>query len=174
MFKVDIQKRLSDEFWTNRYFIRRDTLSEAVTSANFIVEAERIFHATTVLFDRVRVSDMVPGTDEYVTSVLNSAGFQNDDGELLPLFNVLRMDLSATSGRPSRKYYRGVLRETHITFNDVSNGIRNTAEDAIADLLAIPLVDIDDQDLVGATSFSKVGMRQLRRGSKRRTTPIIP
>lgn len=94
---------------------------------------------------------------------------------MLPLFNVLRVDVTAAMGRGGRKYLRGVLGEEEITFNTISPGAVSTYEtmycnvlDGLDYLVKKNGVELDDWSV-----FPQVGMRQLRRGSKRRVTPVI-
>jgi len=174
LFKIDVEKQMGGEYWTNRYFVDAADFAAAAMMSDEIVTAERAFHGTSVTFTKSRTSDITPGTDVYSTIILNLPGLQGDDGTFLPLFNVLRADLSVGIGRPSRKYYRGVLRETHIIQDGVDASIRTTASGALNSLLTqITLVDVDSQPITLVTVSPFVGMRQLRRGSKRRAAPII-
>lgn len=176
LFKVDIEKVYANEYWSNVYYLELDVLDGALTVANEIVAAERAIHKNFVLFTKVRVSDMIPGTDEYITGVLNVTGLATSESTLLPLWNVVRVDLTATAGRPSRKYLRGCIAEDNMSYDNLDPAfVTFINNNYVTPLVLIEeLKDVDGQDLVDGACMPKVGMRQLRRGSRRRTTPIIP
>lgn len=176
IFKVDIEKQLGTEFWTNVYYVDAESLTAAHAIGAEIVVAERGIHSNLVTFTKYRTSDMVPGTDQFITEPLNVQGAVAANSSLLPLFNVLRVDLGVGVGRPSRKYLRGVLYEDTVTFDTVDPAAVAVYDADYANDLEIieELVDIDGQPIINVTVNPKVGMRQLRRGSRRATTPIIP
>jgi len=173
-WKVDIEKQRGTEFWTNVYYVDTEAITGAVPVANAIVEAERAITSDLVTFTKYRISDIDPETELYVTQVLNLMGERHNETHMLPLFNVLRVDMSTATGRPSRKYLRGVLCEADIEFNDILIGPQGVFDVAYCQALeAIPeLVDVDDQPFTAINAKSTVGMRQLRRGSRR--TPVLP
>lgn len=176
IFKVDIEKQLGTEFWTNVYYVDTASLTDAHTVGAEIVVAERSIHRNDVLFTKYRTSDMVPGTDQFITEPLNVYGALAVASPHLALFNVLRVDLGVGIGRPSRKYLRGVLLEGDVSFNDIEAGSLALFQTDYADDLELieELVDIDGQPIIDCTVYPKVAMRQLRRGSRRSTTPVIP
>lgn len=174
IFKVDIEKSLEGEYWTNRYLVLADDLATAVIHAQDIKSVERNIHATEVLFTKYRVSDTSVGTDVYVTFPVNDNGLSSHSSPLLPLFNVLRVDMVVPVGRPSRKYYRGILSEGSSTFNTIDSGSLGGYNTALLDLLDLPICDPQGSLITGYIAWPSVGMRQLRRGTRRRATPVIP
>lgn len=177
LFQVDIQKThpASSRFWTNRYIVNAATLQAAASVAQQIrsVEAQVLLDAFGI--DKIRTSDMVEGTDQFIIDDTLIVGNRPTTGEWLPLFCVARVDFSAGSGRPSRKYLRGVLLEA-----DQANGALTAAartfinDNYSSDMLAIPeFVDVDGEAFITAGVNQNVGQRQLRRGSRRSTTPIL-
>ncbi len=172
LWVADIEKVLQGEYFTNRYIIQAPTLADASNAAASIAGYERSIMAAAVLFTRYRVSDGAPGTDVYQVNNLNYYGqFVSDLNLLLPLFNVVRCDFStAGGGRPSRKYLRGCIGEGDVTFNDINAGrITAITTNYIAPLMALlPFVDVDAQQFSSGSVYPKVGMRQLRRASKRK------
>lgn len=175
-WQIDIQKRLGTEFWTNVYHVARSDQASAAAAAEFWVGIERSIHSVDVLFTSFRLSPF-PGPSEGTIYPVGLAGTR-PTADSLPLFNVLRVDFPAPTGRPSRKYYRLPIRE-----GDQANGQFTSA--AMTDFItqfdatfedpdSAGLIDIDGQLLVSATPMQTVGMRQLRRGSKRRLQPVIP
>lgn len=178
VFKIDVEKQLGSEYWSNVYYVEANGIAEAATFAVPIAQAERSFTSNTVLFTKARTSDLVPNTDNYITSVLNAYG-QNagQPSELLPLFNVIRVDLVTGRGRPGRKYYRACLFEPYVSGSPwtLSAGIVDAVNNAINGLLAtVPLVQKDGDQIVTAEVYTTVSMRQLRRGSKRKQKPVLP
>lgn len=180
-FQVDIEKVRDGEFWTNRYFIDRGTLAIANLAAEDIVAGERTFHRTGITFSKMRVRTTTPGDDAFITTPLSGTGEVSPSGNYLPLFNVVRADFSIVQGgRPSRKYYRvglcGGDVEPGYTFNSSYVNLILTALTDMMDAVAAggsPILDPDNQSWEAATVFPQIGMRQLRKGSRRRTEPIL-
>lgn len=175
-WRVTIEKYLAvaGEYWTNVYFLDASNQAEAETAAANLTSMERQFHAAPVLFTKWRVDDGQPNTDVYKTQAVNLNG-SRDNGlvELMPLFVCCRVDISvAGGGRPSRKYYRGVLLESDVNGMTINGSfILNSVATAF---IGAPLGDIADPDNQAAVSASVspiVAMRQLRRGSKKKLTP---
>lgn len=177
LWNVDVEKKLGEEYWTNRYVVEEATIQAAVPLAEQITAWERAVHATGVTFTKWRVSDRVPNTDVFITLALNQPGLWNPGAvEFLPLFNVVRVDFSTGVGRPSRKYLRcpipegqqqdGTLIPSMITF------VNNSYATPLA--TAAWYVDVDGEAIIQGQTWPFVGMRQLRRGSKRRLQPVIP
>lgn len=177
LYQVDIEKNYLGEYWTNRYLITAEDLVEAEGYGSQIVSFEQIIHADGILFTKMRVSDTFENTDQYVSIALNTFGAYNvNEALLLPLFNVARVDFSPTAGRPSRKYLRGVLTEDDINYNQiVTNRLNSIQTDYVAPLMSlVPFVDPQQSVFFRASVSPFVGMRQLRRGSRRRTQPVLP
>lgn len=177
IWNVDVQKRLGSEFWTNRYIVRGTNIASAIITANAISEVERIAHSNLVTFVNHRVSD-AGVSEEYAITPLNVAGLRGETN-LLPLFNTLRVDIAAATGRPSRKFYRGVLGEVDINgeavlgntaFTDLVNGLVNLFSEIEGE---DGLIDPQGTLFTGATLHPFVQMRQLRRGTRRRSTPVF-
>ena len=174
-YSVDIQKYYGTEFWTNRYMVEAASLTAADAIGAAITELEKAVTNNRITFDKRRTSSIVEGDEEYVITSLATPGEGTDATPLYPLFNVVRVDFSPGSGRPSRKFLRGVLTEGHA---DGMN-LTSTISTFVATEYAVPLrdlagfVDVDGQTFLSATVYNQISMRQLRRGSRRRTTPVI-
>lgn len=174
LFKIDIQKFMLGEYWTNRWLVNADDLLDAQDAANDLVTHERFIHSTIIRFDRVRVSDAVQDTDVYVTIPLNVFGNYGFTGENLPLFNVLRADFNVAVGRPCRKYWRVGLSETYVVGSQIAESVITDVNNVIASIVALGrVVDPQGNVVTGGSAFPAVQMRQLRRGSRRRTNPVI-
>lgn len=181
LFAVDVEKTFAGEFWTNRYVVNTTSLANADEAADIIVTRERSFHRVDIEFTKVRTRTLAAGDDVYSSRPIGADGLLASNGPYLPLFNVVRCDFSVEGGgRPSRKYYRlGICAGDVLTNFNVANAIVSAVEAGTAGMIAeleanaSPLVDVDAQVIVEPTAFSTIGMRQLRKGSKRRTTPIL-
>jgi hypothetical protein len=174
-FKIDIEKRLGTEWWTNSYLVDDPTIADAIDSANDFVARERAIHYDSVTFTKFRVSDL--NSLAYNITVLSGTGaIPTGTGVMMPLFNVVRVDFSSTLGRPCRKYLRGCLRITDVFDATTINGnVVTRVQDDYGTPMASDLNYVDPQgdEIVGAATFSTVGMRQLRRAPKR-NTPVLP
>lgn len=175
--KVDIQKTRQGLYWTNRWLL--DAASPAdvtVTMVENIAVREMNFHANTCIAVSARVSDMVPDTDNFYIYPLNFIGEQTDSTEPLPGYVTMRADFGVGPGRPLRKYWRVYIGEGHTTggvWTSTYVDAVNTQMDLL--LAAVPTI-CDPQGNVAITvaAKSQLQMRQLRRGTRKRTEPVIP
>lgn len=175
LFRVHVEKFMPSaaEYWTNVYHHVGDNLASALTFGTAVAAAERAILSPLVMITKVRADDAVPLTEQYATTVLNQLGQRDPQGaQLLPLFVVARVDFSAAfGGRPSRKYLRGVLLEADADFTNIltsSLGLINTYAAAV---VAAGAWDVDQQELMSGVAHPQPGMRQLRRGSKKKPVP---
>lgn len=174
LYSLDIEKRLGTEFWTNRYILDADTAGNASNLGQAIVMSELAFHSDLVTFTRFRVSTMAEGDEVYAIIPINQAGQRTANDDLMPLFNTLRMDFTATSGRPSRKFYRGVLYSNDCNGDAVSSDFTAFAADIEGHFKGVEdpvgIVDPQSQLLTNAVVHPFVQMRQLRRGTRKRAS----
>jgi hypothetical protein len=171
--RLTIEKMYQNEYWTNVYYLSTE-LGSSASAANAIVAAERYATLTPVLFTKYRLDDNTEDTDVYGTVPLNLFGLNTlGSGQMLALFNVLRVDFAAGVGRPSRKYYRGMLQEAVVNFNAIDSAVVADFQTNVAGVIAAvsAYVDVDGDDITNGTVYPFVGMRQLRRGSKKTVTP---
>lgn len=161
------------EYWTNVYWLDYLTPAAALEAVRDIVTAERTVHLPAVQFTKFRVDDGVEDTEIWETETLNVAGLSTTTGEMMPLFVVARVDFSvAGGGRPSRKYLRGVLTEETVNAFMLNTGIRGVLQNYADGVIAAGGVcDVDGQGFSNGSPFAQPGMRQLRRGSKRKPVP---
>lgn len=174
LFKLDVEKLFSTEYWTNRYFLHAADLADAASMAPTIVNGERNFHLTSVTFTKWRVSDPFDEGTSFITTPINLAGLRTGSGDVLALFNTVRVDFPAGFGRPSRKYYRGVLTEADIVGATLAAGVKTLVTTNTGASFVLHLVDPQDTNLSPGVVSNFVQMRQLRRGRRKRTTPVIP
>lgn len=173
MWRLTIEKMYQAEYWTNVYWLDAD-VSVASSAAQSILAAERAITLNDVLFTKMRLDDALVGTDVYTTTVLNVFGQSTANAATkLPLFNVLRVDFAAAQGRPSRKYLRGVLTEDVISFNTIAPATLTFYDTNYSTPVAnvAGFLDVDEQEIISGAAVPFVGMRQLRRGSKKPVTP---
>jgi hypothetical protein len=173
-FQIDIEKNWTTEYWTNVYHVAATDLDDAKDQAELIIAVEQDIHNTAFTITKYRVSPY-PGPSEGSIVAVNAPG-EGPSGDMLPLFNVIRVDFPAPVGRPSRKYYRNGLTEAEQANGELSDTARDGYQAVVDGLTTNPdihLVDVDGQVLGVGNVFKAVGMRQLRRGSRRRTEPII-
>jgi hypothetical protein len=180
LYQIDVEKSYGGEFWTNVYYVEAPDLGEANTLAGKIAGQEMNFHLEVISFTKARIRTVTQGDEIFVTRPIGMFGVRDlGPNFMLPLFNVVRADCAAASGRPSRKYYRGCLMNTDVTgdFNMLPILVTQYAgmmnEWFTNPLVQVPLRDVDGEDLSEFTVFPKIGMRQLRRGSKRKLEPVL-
>lgn len=176
LYSLDIQKELRGEYWTNRYILDGASLLSLVAPADLILDAERAITIPDVDFTSYRLSTTVSGDDSYIIVPVGLPGQRVLASQALPLFCVVRVDFPPPQGRPSRKYLRGVLGESdQENYGDLlSSTVTFLADNYGVPVGAVPeYVDVDGQALGTGVIWPNVAMRQLRRGSRRRTMPII-
>lgn len=182
IFKVDVQKVDSvNNFWTNVYLLEAASLDEAHSSAVVhIAGGEQDIHAAFITIDKVRTSTLVENDLVFRSQALNLPGTLATSGNALALFNVVRVELPVAAGRPSRKYYRcGLGGGNAAAGYKWDAGVIVGIEDAIVAFKSAlttagtPWVDPQGDIITTIVALEKVGMRQLRRGTKRPTTPVI-
>lgn len=174
LYKVDVEKLYLTEYWSNRYLVEANTIQDAANAADTIVATERTFHTTLVQFTKVRTSEFPQGGGFFIVKPIGLPGQRANSGDLLPLFVTVRVDFPAGLGRPSRKYYRGVISEADIAGANLLAAARTFIQTSVNAFDPQPLVDPQVSPLGTGVVQSTVQMRQLRRGTKRRQNPIIP
>lgn len=179
VYQIDIEKSFSPTtgstvFWTNVYHVDVTDLAAAITAGNSIVTLEKTIHANTTSFTKMRTRQAgVPGAPGTITPLSGVGGRAASNP--LPLFNVYRIDFGVSGGRPSRKYIRAPLSSTDSTAGAVTGSTVTLIQNSyVTPLLNMNvLCDPQGQAFVNGTIWPYVGMRQLRRGSKRKATPVI-
>jgi hypothetical protein len=174
IYQIAVEKALDQERWTNVYYTQVTDGAAPVAAALAIADREKEFHLQSVVFTQARIRRMPEGIEEGSVVPLNERGVRIASDHY-PLFNVIRVDFRVSSGRPSRKYYRGPVDDA-----DATRGVVNPPSlaffQAQMDLLLsdVPtLCDVDGQLWLGAAVSSFVGMRQLKRGSKRKAPATL-
>lgn len=175
IFQVTIQKNIGTEYWTNDYYVNTADLDAAEAAAREIVAAEYRIHMETVQFGTVRIRTTIEGDEVYRNIFVPSNG-QRPYNEYLPLFNVFTAVLSPAEGRPSIKYLRGPVGKPDTVNGGVVTAVSTGPFDLYRNQLEAieSLCDVDGQPILSVQLKPQVGMRQLRRGSKRRSQPVLP
>lgn len=177
LFKVDIEKTYGPEFWTNVYYVDAADIATAATHMVDLGGAEVRVHSADVTIEKGRVTPVPNPGNAFITHEFHESGTYTNSAPLMPLFNTVRVDMNVATGRPSRKFLRGIL---HMDALDSEGFITATYQSMIEDQYITTLegyswlVDESGNEIVGFTLQGKPSDRQLRRGSKRRTTPILP
>lgn len=174
LWVVDVEKRLGEEYWTNVYHLNAPSLADAEVAALAIVGRERSMHRDNVSFTKVRVRPkLLPAGGGTVVATGGTGQLSSTGQNILPLFNVARVDFLTSVGRPSRKYFR-----LPIVANDAVNGTLNATITGIINTYAAGMVgdarfvDPQGQPFIGSFVDTRVAMRQLRRGAKRKL-PVV-
>lgn len=115
---------------------------------------------------------------EFITTPINAAGTSGASGDLLPLFNSVKVLFTDGSlGRPDYKFFKGLLTEG----GQVDGVIDGTTLGVIGGLVSAlitdmdsdgePLVSVDNDQYTSATVQPAVQMRQMHRRRRRTPTP---
>lgn len=177
-FLVQIFKQhpLEPREWSNDYVVDAASLEAGVAAAAVIYNAEESFHNVATTFTRALVSSTVQFDNVFQSIVLNSPGERANPADNLPLWNTVRLDITATGGgRPGRKFYRLPLGESDVANYIIDSGlagdIKAAMDGVVADLAALgsPWLVNGERPAAETFVYSKVQMRQLHR--KRRRTP---
>ncbi len=174
LYSIDIQKVLGAEYWTNRYIVEAADVAAAAVIGESIVTVERSVHSELVTFDKLRASSVIKGDTNYVIVPLSGVGVLGETQAPAPLFNVARVDFGTNQGRPSRKYIRPGVSATYFSGSNWNTALYNALVaygQAIA--LLVGIRDVDGQPFLNSTAIRAIGMRQLRRGTKRKQQPVI-
>lgn len=177
IYQIDTQKQMGGEYWTNRYFVEAGGFAAAIAAAEEIATLESSKSLSTVKFVSARAS--VPGSenDDYEVITLGFNGGVVSSDPSLPLFCVARMIFSKGPGRPDVKYFKAMVNVGGL--QDPFTIKQTTVADLNA-TLGVGLLGVEGLCSAEGTPYTRaavdarIGMRQLRRGSKRKEQPIIP
>jgi len=173
LFSIDVQKTREGLYWTNRYISDALSLAEADGVALALCNYEKQLYYNGVTINKRRVSTLAAGDVSYIATPMAMSGTRSISTATLPKFCTLRLDAPAGTGRPSRKFYRDVLTEADVDGDSLNSGAITAFAAIIDDLNDIVLVDPQGEELDDWVIYPYVQMRQMRRGSRRRTEPII-
>lgn len=167
--------------WSNVFYTDQPTVQAAAAWGIGLWDtAWRLAHSTQTFCYEVYASDLVEGTDVYTTVAHdlnpNIFGAKVPAGELMPSWNVARMDINTPSGRPSRKFIRGPWGENDITYDSFTSGAQNALQNAGAALFTYG--GAFDEDGQPFTGFALRGVSAKRLGKLAGlavpSKPIVP
>lgn len=160
------------EYWTNVYWISGADIDAAHQDASNLINLEKALLYSSILITSVRTDDAVEGTDAYRTYTVNTPGSRTPSSDMLPLWVTARVDFTvAGGGRPSRKYIRGCLEEADMTMTAIGSGTTGLLNTYAAGVAALAgAVDVDGAEILNGVVMPVPQMRQLRRGSKKRSS----
>lgn len=176
IWQLDIEKNLGTEYWTNVYYCNQPDQAGAVAAANFVAAQEQDFHLQAVQFTKFRVRPYPAGG---ASGTVYPLGYQGERiaTDYLPLFNTVNVILAVAVGRPSRKYYRCPLDVEDNNGGNLAPASLAYFNAAIGEVFAAGspanLCDESGQPILASGVVPTIGMRQLRRGSRRRVAPIF-
>lgn len=179
IYQIDIEKEFRGEFWTNVYHVQATLQGDALAALQDVVAVERELHYVNINFTKGRCSQPTSLTAVGVLIPLGGTGAVGQSSGLLPLFNTVNVVFTSENERANRKYYRGALVEDDITFTDIRPVWVANVTASLQSLLSGPAhpnwVWVTKKG--GSVNFvqasNQVGMRQLRRGSRRRRQPVL-
>ena len=174
-FKLEIFKRIGTEEWGNRYWLETVSFTTAVPVAEDIIIAEANIHSTQVNFVRARIGTAVEGDDLFLNLPLSITGnvAGSTTGNLLPLWNVLKVYFNKDLLRPDYKLYRGCLGEANTESGTVDATFRTSV---LAQMEAIATGDpqlvfpASGSGYVSVTVDPLIRERQLHRRRRRQAS----
>ena len=143
--------------WSNVFYTDQATpLAAAAWGIDLWDDAWRLAHSNLTFCYEVYASDLVLDTDNYITLSHglnpNIFGAKSPSGELMPSWNVARMDLSTPAGRPSRKFIRSPWGEGDIVFDSFGTAAQTALQNAGTALFTLGgAFDEDGQPFTGFT-----------------------
>jgi hypothetical protein len=177
IYQISIQKSVESRFWTNRYWVNADTISNAQDAGDDIVAAEKLIHAAYVDFISMRTS---LATEEnpsvYLVKPLSGEGGRTVT-TVVPLTVCLRVLLQKGPGRPDVKYYRGCVQASDIadvaTFaSTFISGLNSGFCEALKDVVG--LTTQAGTAYANIQASPRIAQHQLTRGTRKATQPVIP
>lgn len=174
VFQVDVQTRAGALYVSNVYHVIAADLSEARDQALVIVNIQRATLPTFWTITAIRVATPAEGDDQFVSEPISVPGTRSV-GQTMPPFVRFRVDFRQGFRRPGRKFLIGVAEEDSNgdTFTQAAiDYIRQNYINPILDAEGLTLCGPDGSLFIGGDLNANVGMRQLRRASKRRS-PVI-
>lgn len=175
LYKLDIQFSYNLEYWTNKLYIQAAEDEGAAQDAIAIAGVLRTGIQNQVTIDKIRVTPAPFTANNFFDVPIDLPGTGGTTPPA-PLFNVVRWVFSPPRGRSTNHYFRGGVTPSNIgadgNFTDAAEAFNNSLVNQLFDLPSI-IVSKAGVPYQGANAARKVGMRQLRRGSKRVKTPVI-
>jgi len=174
VFQVDIQTHISADYVSNVWHVNAaseaDAMDQGVKLAHY--HAALIPPAQTV--DYIRVNSVPNVSNTFISQTVSIPGTRTD-APLAPPFNRFRILFFKGQGRPLVKFLVWPYRTDFAGDGFIPATIAYVNTNFIVPLLDDPDVNLCSSSgvpVVSAVLSEKVGMRQLRRASKR-TSPVL-
>jgi len=177
VFRVQVHYKLGTTGkWSNVWHVNATGIAEAAAGFESIgVPALLPWIHVAALLDSLLVSD--PASDDFITVPVSESGTNGDIGELLPLFNSVKLIFPTPGfGRPDLKYMKGLLTEGMQANGTITAAVLTALDTAftafIADMAAggVALVSHEGDEYSDVTAQGPVQMRQMHR-KRRKTVP---
>jgi len=177
LFNIAIRKAINTNGiaykWSNRYFVEEPDVTAALSLAsNIWTNIEATFHLDLAFCYEVYANNtedapFTPGTTQGipigVQRGLIEAGPDNTP-DLLPPWNVVRVDFPVVASRPSRKFYRIPLIEQQITSGQLNAQYITIMQPALNLFTTVGTMrDIDGQAYAGDPIIRGLTSRRLGR-----------
>lgn len=174
VWQIDIQKVFAGEFWTNVYHCQVGSQAAAKAIAEQIILAESNYSHSGVSFNKYRIARS-PRLGQQGTVYQSAEVGKAGSWQVLPLFNIAMVVFTVEQGRPSRKYLKLPFSTQSISDSRLTTSVIQSINVGYCQVLsAIPELCDESGNSFFSIGVSPVpGMRQLRRGSKRKLQPII-
>lgn len=176
VFRVQVHYQLGSlGKWSNVWHVSATAITDAATGFGGVGVADLLpLLSNDATLVRLLISDLAGS--EFVTVNVNTQGTSAEPGELLPLFNSMKVLFSDGSlGRPDYKYFKGYLTEGSQADGTIEAATISSAAALISTLIddldaaTTPLVSLDNDQYDTGSIQPAVQMRQMHR--KRRRTP---
>lgn len=167
LWRIQIEKELGTEQWSNDYLTSDLILDDAQDLASGLLAWEKAIHTVDVNFVFVLISSTTVGDRVFRHITVNEPGTLASS-DYIPLFNTMRIDLGTSDSDPARKYYRCPIKESDISNGRFTSGHIGTINGFITTYLETPgllghIVTSKGNTVVEATVQPAVQMRQLHR-----------
>lgn len=177
IYQVDIQVRIFDQYMTNVYHVRATGINDALFAGMAIADIQKSLITPSDAITLVRASTPQPFDKQFLTRPVNIPGTRIVNAQALPLFCRFRVDFSQGPRRPCRKFLNLPTEQ-----DSDGHSFNQAALDYVQQNYVLPLIDNPNIQLCGPTGYvfeggalaPAIGMRQLRRGSKRKKPVITP
>lgn len=178
VFRVQVHYKFGvSQKWSNVWHVNAGDLLTAATEFNInaVEPLLDLLHPSCTMA-RLLVSN--PATKQFTIVDVNQFGTSADSGDLLPLFNCVRVIIPVAGfGRPDLKYLKGFLTETLIDGDIIeptaATGIDNqlTAVIGLMTAAGAPLCTEAGEGYTNVSVQSLVQMRQMHRKRRKKAAP---
>lgn len=154
--------------WSNTFYVDvANALAAAYQGLAIWDNAWRTVHASVAFCYEVYATSVTEGDADYAIVshpvAANIFGGQAVSGDLMPPFNVVRLDMNVVGSRPSRKFIRAPWSEGNIQFDSLT-GTAATAVGNVGSLLSALATPIRDESGNTVSSYTQKGVTSRRLG----------